>query len=125
MSWIRRLFGDADKPPRPAPQSERLRDHLRRGGGLQPLELSQLPNGFAAALRQVCESNENVQGVWLAWLVAANGSKELLTTLRLGVPNESTVRSFIAQVDALGGPPCVASLPDGIPSATPFYLRAP
>jgi hypothetical protein len=90
---------------------------------MRSLELSELPEDFQARLKHVCSSDANVRMVWLAWMTSVDGPDELFTILALDRQDEASLRGFIARVDALGGPRCVAGFPSGKPQFAPFYAR--
>lgn len=124
MSWFARFLGRRNHtPPVPPPAAERVGDLIRRGGGMRPFELTDVPADYLERLRAVCRADPNIRALWLAWITSVDEADELLTVLQLDHRDESWVRRFITHVDALGGPRCVASMPIAAPTDEPFYRR--
>jgi hypothetical protein len=113
-----------DATPTKLPATERFGDALARGSKFRSVEPSELGAGFRAKLLDVCRADSNVAGVWLAWLSSSDAAPELLATLVLDRPEERAIRDFIARADALGGPRFIVAVPDGVPTAEPFYRRS-
>lgn len=109
--------------PETLPSTECFGDALKRGATLCPVEPSDLPSEFEVRLLDICKADSNVEGVWLMWMSTKGAPPEMLASLLLERPNEPAIRDFIRRANALGGPPFVVAIPDGIPSSRPFYRR--
>jgi len=125
MSWLRQLFGGSNSEvPGDQPARETVRHLIARGGSVRPFELNDVSPQYRDALMAVCRANTEVAALWLGWVSVPNGPDELLLNLRLDSVSETAIRAFMAGVNALGGPSCVAAVSNGTPKSDPFYVRA-
>ena len=126
LPWLKSIFGWSRPSPPAAgkqlPPTERLGDVLKRGGTLRDVQASDFAHEFASRLREVCRGDTNVAGVWLGWL-SDGDSSGLVAVLQLDRVDEQAIRRFVAHVNALDGPRCIATVPEKTPTGVPFYQR--
>ena len=126
LPWLRSILGWSRPSPPAAekqlPPTESLGDAIKLCGTLREVEESDFSLEFASRLREVCRGDSNVAGVWLLWMSDGHHS-ELVTVLQLDRVEEQSIRRFVAYVNALDGPRCVATIPEQAPTSVPFYQR--
>jgi len=122
----RRLFGGreearSEEPEVGGPRTERLIDVPNLG--LSEVEATDLSPAFKAQLTEACIADPNIARLSLLWMSSGSAERELLALLALDRNVDQSVHGFLQRVNALGGPSCVVSVPEGTPKPKPFYQR--
>ena len=90
---------------------------------LREVEATDLSPAFKAQLTEACIADPNIARLSLLWMSSGNAKRELLALLAVDRNVDQSVYGFLQRVNALGGPSCVVSVPEGTLKLKRFYQR--